>query len=87
MAILKIYEQQNLAENSKFREIEIKKIINDVQINSIAEVEIECNITAYKTSFNHFLYQFNNLVDIAERKKFSFNKTENPKIWLISRVK
>ena len=66
---------------SDSRSIEIKRIITETSVGFEHLIEIDCKITAYKTSFYHFLSKF------PETRKFKFNQTLNPIQWRITRIK
>ena len=87
MAILEYIEAQKKdKESSKEREIEIKELIFQLEVGKGAVVQIDCPIESYRTSFRHYLQQYNN-ANLDEARKFSICKTDKKNIWEIIRLK
>jgi hypothetical protein len=84
MAILEIRQSEAGQAYEKERELEIKKLVTEIEVGHEAVIRIECKITAYRTSFEYFKNQFNN--EMKEKRRFSFSKTENYKEWIVRRT-
>ncbi len=84
MAILKTEKNKTPSELIE-RELEIKKLINNLEVSECATVEIACKITAYRTSFEYYKKQFNSESGLPARN-FSFIGTKNPSVWEIYRI-
>ena len=72
-------------EYERQRELEIKKIITELELGYEAVVKIECKIGAYRTSFEYFKNQYN--IEMNETRRFSFLKTTKFQEWIIKRTK
>ena len=84
MAIIEIRKTARGENYEKEREMEIKRLLTELENGSEAVVEIGCKPTAYRTSFEHYRKQYN--LDAHENKRFTFSKGENNKQLIILRI-
>ena len=85
MPILEFRKAPAGEEYERERELEIKRILTELEIGFEVIVEIKCKITTYRSSFEYFRNQIN--IDTRENRRFAFLKTINPNQWIIRRTK